>query len=66
MRAVQILGALRSAENCWICQLLGGFLLSCYMDLSKLIHGFDKVVTQICQSCYMFFLLFAKQNQADV
>ena len=48
------------------CMGLSKLILSRYVDLSKLLHGFDKVVTQICQSCYMFFLLFAKQNQADV
>ena len=42
MRAVQMIGALCSVENCRICHLLGGFLLSCYMDLSKFIHDFSK------------------------
>ena len=44
------------------------------MNLSMGIHGFLKVVTRICQSCYkwiyqscsMFFSSFAKQNHAEV
>ena len=40
--------------------------LSCYMDLSKLLHRFVKIVTWICQSCSMYFLPFAKQNQAEI
>ena len=43
----------------WICQ-------NCYMDSLKLLLGFVKVVTWICQSCSMYFLPFAKQNQAEV
>ena len=53
-------------------KLLHGFVkidtwisLSCYMDLSKLLHGFVKVVTWICLSCSMYFLPFAKKNQAE-
>ena len=62
-------------STCWICQ-------SCYMDFSKLLHGFVKidtwfhfgnvashffkVDTWICQSCSIYFLPFAKQNQAEV
>ena len=34
--------------------------------LSKLLHGFVKVVMWICQSCSMYFSRFAKQNQAEV
>ena len=40
--------------------------LSYYMKFSKLLHGFVKVVTCICQSCSMYFMPFAKQTQADV
>ena len=40
--------------------------LDCYMDLSKLVQLFDKVVTWICQSCSLFILPFAEQNQAEV
>ena len=40
--------------------------LSCYMDLSKLLNWFVKVVTLICQSCSLYFLPFAKQNKAEV
>ena len=32
------------------------------MDLSKLLDGFVKVVTWICQSCSMYFLPFAKKK----
>ena len=38
----------------------------CHLNLSKLIHEFVQVVTWICQSCSMYFLPFAKQNQAEV
>ena len=34
--------------------------------LNEFVNGFDKVVTWICQSCPMYFLPFAKQNQAEV
>ena len=54
MRAVQMLGALSSAEKCRIYQLLGGFLLSCYMDLSKF-NMISQVVTGICQNIYVDF-----------
>ena len=37
--------------------------LSCYVGLSKLLHGFVKVVTRICQSCDMFFSLFVKPKK---
>ena len=40
--------------------------LRCYMDLSKLLHGFVKDVTQICQTCSMFLSPFAKHNQAKI
>ena len=53
--------------------------LSCYMDLSTLMHwflegvkwilllcAFVKVVMWICQSCSFYFSPFAKQNQAEV
>ena len=40
--------------------------LSCYMDLSKLLNWFVKVVTLICQSCSLYFLPFAGQNQTEV
>ena len=50
-------------------KLLHGFVkidiwisLSCYMNLSKLIHIF----TWICQICFMYFWPFAKQKQAEV
>ena len=36
-------------SNCWICQ-------SCYMDLSKLIHGFLQIVTWICQNWYSYLI----------
>ena len=36
--------------------------LSCYRDVSKLLHRFAKVVTWICQSRFLFVLPFAKQN----
>ena len=36
------------------------------MDLPKLIHGFVKVVTWICQNCSMYFSAFALQNQTEV
>ena len=41
-------------SNCWICQnwYLHGFLLSCYVDLSKLIQRCLQVVTGICQNWY--------------
>ena len=52
-------------------KLLYGFVkidtwisLSCYVDLSNLLHGLVKVISWICFS--LFFLLFAKQNQAEV
>ena len=54
MRAVQMLGALSSAEKCRIYQLLDGFLLSCYMDLSKF-NMISQVVTGICQNIYVDF-----------
>ena len=40
--------------------------LKCYMDLSKLLHGFVKVVTWICQICFMYYSHLAKKNQAEV
>ena len=40
--------------------------LICYMDLSKMLNGFVKVVTWVCQSCSMYLSPFAKQNQAEV
>ena len=46
-------------SNCQICQ-------SCYMDLSKLLDGFVKGVTWICQSCSMYFLPFAKKNKLKI
>ena len=30
---------------------------------TKLLHGFVKVVTSICQSCSMYFLPIAKKNK---
>ena len=57
----------------FLLKLLHGFVkigilisLSFYMDLSKLLHGFVKVDAQICQSCSMFYLLFAEQSHAEV
>ena len=35
------------------------------MDLSKLLHGFVKVVTRIYKTCSMFLSPFAKHNQAE-
>ena len=49
-----MLGALSSAEKCRIYQLLDGFLLSCYMDLSKF-NMISQVVTGICQNIYVDF-----------
>ena len=44
-----------------------GFLrMDCLMDLSKVLHGFVKVVMWICQSCFMYFSPFAIQNQTEV
>ena len=40
--------------------------LSCYLDLSKWLHGFVKVVMWICPSCSTYFLTFVKQDQAEV
>ena len=37
----------------WICQIDKWKYLSCYMDLSKLIHGFVKIDTWTSLSCYM-------------
>ena len=37
-----------------------------WLDLSKLLNGFLKIDTYICQSCFMCFSPFAKQNQAEV
>ena len=36
-----------------------------FSKLSKLLHGFVKVVTWICLSRSMYFLPFAKRNQAE-
>ena len=33
-------------------------MVMCYMDLSKLLHGFVKVVTWICQ-CFSLYIAFA-------
>ena len=40
----------------WICQ-------NWYIDFSVLVHGFVRVVTCICQSCYMYFLPFPNKTE---
>ena len=40
----------------WICHIDIWISMSCYMDLSKLIHEFLLVLTWICQSCHMDLL----------
>ena len=40
--------------------------LSFYMDFPKLLHGFVKAVSWICQSCSLYFSLSSKENEADV
>ena len=40
--------------------------LSFYMDFAKLLHGFVKAVSWICQSCSLYFSLSSKENEADV
>ena len=36
------------------------------MVFSKLLHGFVRIVTGICQSCFLYISPIAKQNQAEV
>ena len=50
----------------WNCQNCFVDFVSCDMYLSKLIYGFLKVASWICQSCSMYFSPFVKQNQAEV
>ena len=43
-----VTGLVEFCSNRWICQ-------SCYMDISKLLHGFVRIFTWICQNFYMEF-----------
>ena len=58
----------------WFCQncsmdffkLLDGFFKIDILFDIWIVTGFVKVATGICQSCSMYFLPFAKQNQLEV
>ena len=47
-------------------EIVGEVIFWWLNSLSTLVYEFVKVLTWKCQSCFMYFLPFAKQNQAEV